>query len=61
MKHIVNLTDETLVIGGMTIGQKHKMPVVNPDILDWPDTKALLAQGKIRIEDSEEQSKDSES
>lgn len=63
MKYIVNMTNEVLIIGGMTIGPgpNAKVPVLNLEILDWPDTKALLTQGKIRIEDSTEQSQSSES
>lgn len=60
MKYIVNLTDETLIIGGMTIGQHQKTPVINPEILEWPDTKTLLSQGKIRIEGSAEEPESSQ-
>jgi hypothetical protein len=56
MKYIVNLTNEVLLIKGMTMpmGQGVRLPVVNPDMLEWPETKSLLSQKKIAIETDDE-------
>lgn len=53
MKNIINLTDRMLIIRGMTIGEGAQMPVVNEEILEWPEIKDLLSQEKIRIEKSD--------
>ncbi|MCK5230183.1 MAG: hypothetical protein KAR13_07960 [Desulfobulbaceae bacterium] len=54
MKYIINLTNEILIIRGMTIGQGAETPVVNEEILvEWPEIKDLLSQKKIIIEQRE--------
>jgi len=51
MKYILNISKEVLVIRGMTvgIGQDQKQPIVNKEMLEWPEIKDLLAQHKIEI------------
>ena len=60
MKYIVNTTDELLLIEGMTVPPKARVPVINKEMLSWPDARTLLDQGKIRIVDPDEESSSTE-
>ena len=55
MKYIVNMTNEILLVGGMTVPPEAKVPVINKEVLSWPDVITLLDQKKIRIEETGEE------
>lgn len=55
MKYIENLTDNEIVIRGMTIGigPKERQLIGNKELLDWDEVKKYEAEEKIRIVDEE--------
>lgn len=58
MKYIINLTNDRLLPRRMTLFPGPNL-VVNEETLDWDEVKELLAEGKIKIIDSEPDESDS--
>jgi hypothetical protein len=51
LKRIHNLSDELVVINFMTVPPQQEMLVIDEDVLESDDVKALLKAGKIVVID----------
>lgn len=49
MNKIRNISDRIIIINQMTLSPKAEMPVINEDLLESAEVKALLANKDIEV------------
>lgn len=55
MNFIKNISDDIIVIKGMTISPEGYFEILNEEILEWTEIKEMLRVGKIIIIDEDNQ------
>jgi hypothetical protein len=49
LNKIRNVSDRIIIINQMTLGRGAEMPVINEELLESAEVKALLASGDIEV------------
>jgi hypothetical protein len=49
LNKIRNVSDRVIIINHMTLGRGEEMPVINEDLLESTEVKALLAKRDIEV------------